>query len=152
LDATGKPLGAARRATPAGAKVTQFELAAAVGGGALLAYREGAASLASAGGELVVILLGPDGSERRMPIGEIESGTGVPVLLADDRAPAHVWLALGSPGDESSLWSLQLEAAARPTVLDPKLGQALPVAVRGQQLLWARALGRSLVFNSASCR
>lgn len=152
LDATGKPLGVARRATPAGAKVTQFDLAAAVGGGALLAYREGAASLASAGGDLVVVLLGADGSERRMPIGEIESGAGVPLLLADGQAPDHVWLALGSPGDESSLWLLHPDAAARPTLLDPRLGQALPVAVRGQQLLWARALGRSLVFSSASCR
>jgi len=152
LDKSGAIQGEAQRITPPGARVTQFDLASDHQGAAYLAWRAGASSLASEGGEVGVLVVSPDGTQNRLPLGEIESGSGVPQLFFDDATPSSGVLAVAKPGDDTELLSLSVGQPSQPLTLIGSAASAMPVAFAGKQLLLVRALGRGLQLTSALCR
>lgn len=151
LDASGIPQGAPRRITPAGMHVTQFDLGIDRRGTAYVAWRAGASSLASEGGEVGLLAVAVNGDENRLPLAEIESGAGVPQLLLDPRGEGPGLLAVAQPGEETALLEI-LPGNEPPVLLNASLAQASPVAIVGRELLLVRAVGRALSFTVAACR
>jgi hypothetical protein len=138
-------------------RVTQFDLASDSRGAAYIAWRAGASSLASEGGELGLLAISDTGEENRLPLAEMESGAGVPQLLFD--APqqgagvgpvAPGVLAVAQPGEETALLRIAARDAA-PVLLHASLAQAAPVAIAGTDLLLARSVGRALLFTVTAC-
>lgn len=150
LDASGVPQGTPRRITPAGLRVTQFDLAVDQHGTAYIAWRAGASSLASEGGELGLLAIASNGNETRLPLAEMESGAGVPQLLFDAAAGFGL-LAVAQPAEEMALLKI-LPGSAAPLPIEAALAQAAPVALAGQELLLVRSVGRALLFTTAACR
>jgi hypothetical protein len=150
LDAQGVARGAPKRVTPPGLRVTQFDLASDSRGVAYVAWRAGASSLASEGGEVGLLTISDAGEENRLPLAEIESGAGVPQLLFDTSATSGV-LAVAQPGEETALLRITSGAPALASALDAAFGAASPVALAGQDLLLARSVGRALLFTLATC-
>lgn len=151
LDAAGVPQGSPRRVTPAGLRVTQFDLAVDQHGTAYIAWRAGASSLASEGGELGLLAITSNGDETRLPLAEMESGAGVPQLLFDGATLGFGVLAVAQPGEETALLKI-LPGSAAPLPIEAALAQAAPVALAGQELLLVRSVGRALLFTTAACR
>jgi hypothetical protein len=151
LDASGTPQGPPRRITPAGLRVTQFDLGTDQSGTAYLAWRAGASSLASEGGEVGLLAVATNGDEIRLPLAEIESGAGVPQLLFDATGEGPGLLAVAQPGEETALLEI-LPGNKAPVLLSASLMQASPVAALGRELLLVRAVGRALQFTVAACR
>jgi hypothetical protein len=149
LDAAGVAQGASRRVTPAGLRVTQFDLASDPQGNAYIAWRAGASSLASEGGELGLLAISANGDETRLPLAEVESGAGVPQLLFEGQAFGV--LAVAQPGEEMALLKL-MPGSTPPVLMKTALAQAAPVALAGQELLLVRSVGRALLFTVANCQ
>jgi hypothetical protein len=149
LDASGAPQGAARRVTPAGLRVTQFDLGSDAQGAAYIAWRAGASSLASEGGELGLLAISANGDETRLPLAEMESGAGVPQLLFDDRGLGL--LAVAQPGEEMALLKI-MPTSTPPMPIQAAFAQAAPAALAGPQLLLVRPVGRALLFTVANCQ
>jgi hypothetical protein len=149
LDASGAPQGAARRVTPAGLRVTQFDLGSDAQGAAYIAWRAGASSLASEGGELGLLAISANGDETRLPLAEMESGAGVPQLLFEERGLGV--LAVAQPGEEMALLEI-MPGSTPPVLMKATLAQAAPVALAGRDLLLVRPVGRALLFTVAHCQ
>jgi hypothetical protein len=153
LDDAGKPTGAALAVTPKDGHVMGFDIAPARDG-ALVAWRDDATSPATAGGTVHVALVRPDGSIEPRAITDDEVGAAVPSLLVDAAPPGatHAWLALTNEADAARIGALDAEGRAEDALaLEPSIGAATPLAIRGGEILIARARGRKLELQVVGC-
>lgn len=155
LDAVGAPAGAPLVVTSKSGHVTAFDFAPAKDDGALIAFRDAVTSdEQTPGGTVRVVLVRADGTIEPRALVEEDVGSGVPLLLPDEAAPAGVAGFLAVAGDSGAVRLSALDDSGRgrdALAPEPALGVATPLAAQRGSLFVARPHGGGLELGLLAC-
>jgi hypothetical protein len=147
LDENGVSLGLPRRITSEKGHVLAFALRDVPGddGKAVLVFRDDDLPSGAGGGSLSKIVLTTDGASSAVPLGDTDSGAGVPTLL-------HGWLATADVSSRTRLGKIDpLGELDGKLEQEPVFGMGIPLAAQGDRILVQRPVGRAVRLFVTTC-